>query len=611
MNSNRGAKLLAMASLCALSLGLAACGGGGGTNSTPAPVPTPDPTPAPSPTPTSAPTPAPTPSPTPTPTPVPANVVGKPTVSASFAAAANVAKVDYDAGRAKPATGGAVSGASLAYNAIPDSYTLSAGGNVMMFTPGDLTINSSNLLRYEKTAGNSITQFDLDWGIRSEWTSTPEYVALGQLISRQRDVPTAGLDRYESIDFVYGVPSAAAAVPVTGRAAYSLSFTGSRSSGATGYLLDITGAGTALIDFATGRLDISGKTLSFNFAGPRIAVIESEGEVQGSAAIVSGENRFTGTFTAAAGASDTYTGDLAGSFYGPDADDIGGTLYGESGTKYYSLAFAGYGLPDTAAGDTLANLHGSTRLQTVRTAFDMPASEAPNNRLGEAIIYNADTQTYSVFGNGTQLGFGYSFGPANRAAGKDAGDMRYYGVALPLADGKVQNWIGVFDGKTTGVELTYASFMRVAGTRTDLDDDLVAEGVDYIAFGRYTPPQQMPRNGSATYAGRLFGDIHDDTHLIATLTGSSNLSVNFGSGSVAASLYPERVGAGGVTTALGRYDFAGSIDAYAAAFSGGWSGGQGSLVGRFYGDAAQEYAAVFDIVDPVAGTMTGVSVGKR
>jgi hypothetical protein len=175
----------------------------------------------------------------------------------------------------------------------------------------------------------------------------------------------------------------------------------------------------------------------------------------------------------------------------------------------------------------------------------------------------------------------------------------------------VQYSIGVFDGETNGIDLTYASFMRVLGTRTDLDADITAEGVDYIGFGNFTPPDQLPRTGSATYAGRLFGDIHDDTEVLASLTGQFDLTADFAAGTLAASLFPVQVDAGGASTALGRYDFSGSIDAFTAAFTATWSAGTGTLDGRFYGDAAQEYAAVFSIDDLAEGKLVGISVGKR
>src|SRR3546814_17993298 len=144
----------------------------------------------------------------------------------------------------------------------------------------------------------------------------------------------------------------------------------------------MVGDGTALVDFGTGQLEIAGKTASFNFFGAGILSVESEGEVQASGAIVAGENRFTGTFTAKAGASDTYTGNLTGSFFGPSAEDIGGTLYGSSGPLYYSLAFAGYGLPETAPDDTLAALGRTTRFRTAWAAINLQLGRTSGRERG-------------------------------------------------------------------------------------------------------------------------------------------------------------------------------------------------------------------------------------
>ncbi len=155
------------------------------------------------------------------------------------------------------------------------------------------------------------------------------------------------------------------------------------------------------------------------------------------------------------------------------------------------------------------------------------------------------------------------------------------------------------------------SFMRVLAARTDFDGKPLGESVEYIGFGNFTPPDQLPRSGSATYAGRLFGDIDDGSKLTAALVGRSDLTANFGTGALTASLFPTRVTADGISTALGRYDFAGVIDAFSAAFTGAWNLGSGTLAGRFYGNAAQEYVAVFNIKDPAVGTMTGVAAGKQ
>src|SRR3546814_13905552 len=95
--------------------------------------------------------------------------------------------------------------------------------------------------------------------MRSAWTTAPDYVALGQLLIRQTDIPT-GIDHYRTLDLVFGFPSEASAVPKMGSAAYDLTFSGTRSSSATDSLLDMVGDGTALVDFGTGQLEIAGKT---------------------------------------------------------------------------------------------------------------------------------------------------------------------------------------------------------------------------------------------------------------------------------------------------------------------------------------------------------------
>src|SRR3546814_13822914 len=93
----------------------------------------------------------------------------------------------------------------------------------------------------------------------------------------------------------------------------------------------------------------------------------------------------------------------------------------------------------------------------------------------------------------------------------------------------------------------------------------------------------------------LFGDIDDGSKLVAALVGRSDLTANFGTGALAASLFPTRITADGVSTALGWYDFSGVIDAYSAAFTGTWNSGPGRRAGRFSGKSAQESAADFNI----------------
>src|SRR3546814_12599059 len=77
-------------------------------------------------------------------------------------------------------------------------------------------------------------------------------------------------------------------------------------------------------------------------------------------------------------------------------------------------SFAGYGLPEAAPDDTLAELERTTRFRTVWAAINLPAEERIDPPLAETIIYDADTQTYTVSSR-SAAGFQFSFGPANRS----------------------------------------------------------------------------------------------------------------------------------------------------------------------------------------------------
>src|SRR3546814_15814035 len=78
----------------------------------------------------------PTPTPTPTPTPPATKIVGKPAVSTTFAATANLAAVDYDVGRAQSASGGPVAEASLVYDTGPNSFPLATGSEEFVRSEG-------------------------------------------------------------------------------------------------------------------------------------------------------------------------------------------------------------------------------------------------------------------------------------------------------------------------------------------------------------------------------------------------------------------------------------------------------------------------------------------
>ena len=502
-----------------------------------------------------------------------------------------------------------VEAGAISNNSVPGSILLQLEGQPFGFRSEDATFASSNQVSYQRIAGETRSTLDLYFGFGTEWLTDPQFVKLGQLFQVTSDGPTMSL-QYQLADFVFGIPSTADVVPTTRNAAYSLTFRGNRASSISDVPLKMWGAGSALIDFGTGRLELQGRTGDSKRGGRPLSSTDGSTTIRGSAAIGSDGLFTNGTFAATSGVTGTYTGSLNGQFYGPDATEIGGTMIGDAGGLFISLAFAGFELPDVAADDTLANLTGTNRLETVRRVVDLPDptpefSEAP---IGEHIIFDADAGTYLVFG-----GFGDGFGPQDRAPGSDAPDLIAYETRIPLADNQAALYeFALFDGSTQSIELSYTSFVRSLETITDGAGDLVDQQLSYYAFGNATPADQLPQTGTASYTGALFGDVTDGTQVLSSLRGSSTMQVDFGSMDLTGSLARVATDLNGTARDFGSFDFAGTIDSFTATFEALFGSAQGSLAGRFYGDRAQEFAATFGIVLPEEGLrLEGVTVGKQ
>src|SRR3546814_18731752 len=116
----------------------------------------------------------PTPTPTPTPTPPATKIVGKPAVSTTFAATANLAAVDYDVGRAQSASGGPVAEASRVYDPGTNSFTLGRGSEEFLFNPAAEKIAAQNRLRLEKLGGDQNEQPNLEWVMLSDRPTEPQ-----------------------------------------------------------------------------------------------------------------------------------------------------------------------------------------------------------------------------------------------------------------------------------------------------------------------------------------------------------------------------------------------------------------------------------------------------
>jgi len=209
---------------------LAACGGsgGGGVGSTPAP-----------PTATPAPTPAPSPSNT-----TLTNLVA----SQSFTNDVASTNILFDSTTATTINGRLASGAlTVAYDRSSNSYSLSRSGVSQTFAPSDVTTNSADETRYQKSDANGNSYLTI---ARTPYSGgvARRFVGLGFW---QRNTRADGRQDTLFDVFTYGLTTPASAVPRTGTAAFDIDVFGlSAAPGREAYT--IQGQGLFSADFGAG-----------------------------------------------------------------------------------------------------------------------------------------------------------------------------------------------------------------------------------------------------------------------------------------------------------------------------------------------------------------------
>lgn len=116
---------------------------------------------------------------------------------------------------------------------------------------------------------------------------------------------------------VFGMPTPASAIPRTGSATYGLDLLGT-----------YTGTGTGTVNFAAGSYDFSGTLKDTGPAGGTLS-----GTFKSTGTLASASNGFSGTVDVSvsqtigsSATSTSYRGSIGGLFFGPSAQELGGTF---------------------------------------------------------------------------------------------------------------------------------------------------------------------------------------------------------------------------------------------------------------------------------------------
>lgn len=236
---------------------------------------------------------------------------------------------------------------------------------------------------------------------------------------------------------------------------------------------------------------------------------------------------------------------------------------------------------------------------------DGVAETTQGDRQPLTLSYDEASGSYTVVGGGRRQ----AFGPADRLPDRIAGEARY---ATSNESGLTDFLTLAVLSYTTGTPNSYVGMgywqhnrPGAAGTQNT--------NFQTFTYGLDTPAASVPRSGFASWDTDIFGLYTRPGERTRTMEGFGRFDVDFANGAFITSGKISEfdvVGSGGATTL--ELDGGGSITSDGR-FSGiiSYSGASGSLMGGFYGPAAQEMGASFLAVNNVGSVLNGAMTGRR
>lgn len=576
------------------TLVLSGCGGAGGAiNSTPTP-------------PVSTPTPAATNS-----------TITNLTASQSFANDASRTDVAFNlTSNTTIQAKAAATPVTVSYEAGSNSYVVTSGGVTDTFSVADRQTGTvAGETRYVRRSGDSSTYLTLVTTPYSGRISN-SYVALGYL---QRNAISASRQDTGFITFAYGLDTPASGVPRTGSGTFATDVFGLESvPGAEPEVFQ--GRGRFDVDLANGLFSTTTNVT-------RTGLITGQGVVGGGIDLTGGgrlsatSGTFAGEVVYSAGGR-RISGQLAGRFYGPNAQEIGasfagaltdgsafnGSLTGQRDTTLtpVNISFAQLVTPQLFYADAT-----TLTVRTPRNGGAPVVSDYPGS-IGTA-------QSRSQFTDRTSGNVTFAPPTSNLAGGNYtvtsivAGPANFTSYALSTGGQATRLELYKTGPDNRELALTYASFGRYA---TALNDDPLQTESDrvFFVYGFNTPTGLFSgRTGSASYTGVAYGAGATPTGTILDVSGTARMTVDFGAQTMAGSL---ALTAG--TVDYGQFGFAGRVFSSAngtADISRAGGAATGAMLVNFYGPSADEAAGIFRLrVPDGAGANTlinGAMVAKK
>jgi hypothetical protein len=311
-------------------------------------------------------------------------------------------------------------------------------------------------------------------------------------------------------------------------------------------------------------------------------------------------------------------GTLQGDFFGPDADEVGGTF--ELGAAGNSLtgAFTGQQLHFYATSDDLKNLSllNTWEDEMVRGREAYTHWQTTNGVSGfSSVSSGSNRQTHVNYSaSGIESVFGYTIDQADLTESNDRFDI--YETVLNGDQATIE--IYKLGGANSEIALTYTN-LAILRTSTPAGGSVDYQDL-HIYYGIPTNPGVIQaRQGTAQYAGVAYGTGASPNGTLYDVSGDIALEIDFSGGSYSGDL--SLVGQTTVDTVdFGSWGFAGAeqfgglVGSALSPLNG--QQGNGNIQAEFFGPAGEEIGASFDLLFGDVNTtdfveLSGVALAKE
>lgn len=487
------------------------------------------------------------------------------------------------------------------YDAGTKSYSVSADARSQNFGPDNVRSSANGETIYQKDVGSNRSYLTL---ATTPYTSSKSNQYVGLAFWQENAVSGTRQDMDFYI-FTYGLPTSAAAVPRSGTAGFRTDTFGAVSAPGQ-EPRSFQGQGDFSVDFAAGVFathSYLNETTLVTGQGVSGGGIEftGAGHLSSSDGAFSGNALYEGWFGSAAGP-------LAGRFYGPRGEELGGAFSGANGSGM------------TVTGGFTGQRDATVQLQNL-TLTNLTSSQHfyvqyLNNLVGGLDQQNAETL---VFGSPTSDLYGGQLTISDKVASSDSNFTEYRKTFSSSYDSQnVTLQLYKPGGGNSELALTYASFVHYS---TTVPFGTGRQRVDqYGAYGLETPSGLLAgKTGMGSYRGVLYGTGRQyPSDVFYDVKGTSQFAVDFGAQSYTGAL--EMTGTPSDSSGVidfGSYDVAGRLTNTGVTGVLTRAGVEtGQFVPRFYGPDGEEIVAPFSVTAPIGApgagiTIQGVAAAKR